>query len=142
MWNMIWPVLLVVAANTLYNICSKSVPGDMNSFAALTVNYAVAAAVSLILFFVTNGGGKEIGSAFSKVNWAPIVMGLSIVGLELGYILIYRAGWKISTASLVANIAVACILIFEGVLLYKEAITIRQAVGIAVCVAGMLLIGT
>ena len=39
-----------------------------------------------------------------------------MVGLELGYILIYRAGWKVSVASLVANLALACILVLVGVL--------------------------
>ena len=63
----------------------------------------MAAALSLLLFFVTTGGEKNLIQEIGKTNWAPVVMGLSVVGLELGYILIYRAGWKVSVASLVAN---------------------------------------
>ena len=105
MWNLLWPMLMVVGANTVYNICAKSTPEKLNSFAALTINYGVAAALSLLLFFVTTGGEKNLIQEIGKTNWAPVVMGLSVVGLELGYILIYRAGWKVSVGSLVCNIA-------------------------------------
>ena len=46
MWNLLWPMLMVVGANTVYNICAKSVPDKLNSFAALTINYLVAAGLS------------------------------------------------------------------------------------------------
>ena len=55
MWNLLWPMLMVVGANTVYNICAKSTPEKLNSFAALTINYGVAAALSFLLFFVTTG---------------------------------------------------------------------------------------
>lgn len=141
MWNLLWPMLMVVGANTVYNICAKSVPDKLNSFAALTINYLVAAGLSLALFFLTGGGGKSLVQEMAKTNWAPVVMGLSVVGLELGYIFIYRAGWKVSVASLVANIALACILVVVGVLLYKEVLTLPQVVGMGLCVAGLVLIG-
>lgn len=141
MWNMIWPMLMVVGANTVYNICAKSVPGKLNSFAALTINYLVAAGLSLALFFLTTGGEKNLLQEMGRTNWAPVVMGLTVVGLELGYILLYRAGWKVSVASLVANIALACILVVVGVLLYKEVLTLRQVAGMGLCVAGLLLMG-
>ena len=37
MWNYIWPVLLVVGANTFYHICSKSTPDNVQPFATLVV---------------------------------------------------------------------------------------------------------
>ena len=132
MWNLLWPMLMVVGANTVYNICAKSVPDKLNSFAALTINYLVAAGLSLALFYLVQ--------EMAKTNWAPVVMGLTVVGLELGYIFIYRAGWKVSVASLVANIALACLLVVVGVLLYKEVLTLRQVAGMGLCVAGLLLI--
>ena len=134
MWNLLWPMLMVVGANTVYNICAKSVPDKLNSFAALTINYLVAAGLSLALFYLTSGGGKSLVQEMAKTNWAPVVMGLTVVGLELGYIFIYRAGWKVSVASLVANIALACLLVVVGVLLYKEVLTLRQVAGMGLCV--------
>lgn len=140
MWQMLWPILIVVGANTLYNICTKSTPEDINSFASLAITYGIAAVLSLVFFFCTSEE-KNILREVSKANWAAFALAFSIVFLEFGYICIYRAGWKVSVASLVANISLACILLFVGILLYKETIGPRQLAGIAVCAAGLFLIG-
>ena len=136
---MLWPVMIVVCANTCYHICSKSTPEDANSFASLTVTYTVAAAVSFILLLFSCGFKNPIRE-FGKLNLTSVILGIAIVGLEFGYICVYRAGWKISTASLVANIIVACILLLVGILIFKETLSARQAVGMCLCAAGLILI--
>ena len=68
------------------------------------------------------------------------MLGFAIVGLETGFILAFRAGWKISVANVVANITLAIILIFVGVILYKESISIKQIAGIVCCAFGLALI--
>ena len=103
MWNYLWPILIVVGANTFYNISTKSTPQGIDPFASLTITYLVAAALSLLMFFVT-GEQKNLLTEFSKANCTSFLLGISVVALEFGYISIYRAGWKVSTASLVANI--------------------------------------
>lgn len=139
MWNMIWPVLIVVAANTLYNITAKATPAEINPFASLAFSYVIAAVCSLILFFTT-AENKNILAEITKTNWSSLLLGIAIVGLEFGYICIYRAGWKISVASLVANISLACVLLVVGLLLYKEVLSVKQAIGMALCAIGMILI--
>lgn len=139
MWNMIWPVLIVVAANTIYNITTKATPADVNPFASLSLSYVIAAVCSLILFFIT-AENKNIFTEITKTNWATLVLGAAIVGLEFGYICIYRAGWKISVASLVANISLACVLLVVGLLLYKEVLSVKQIIGMGLCAVGMILI--
>lgn len=139
MLSYIWPILVVIAANTFYNIAAKSTPGGINPFATLTVTYATAAFLSIVLFYTTSGGKSLIGE-IKSVNWTSFILGVAIVALEFGYINVYRAGWNVSTGSLVANIGLAVILIFVGVLLYEETITITQLVGIALCITGLFLI--
>ena len=139
MWNMIWPILIVIGANTIYNVSAKSTPTDVNSFASLTLSYVIGAVVSVILFFVTSEN-KNLFTELSKTNWASLVLGIAIIGLEFGYICIYRAGWKISVASLVANISLALVLLIVGMLLYKETISLRQIIGIAISVIGLIVI--
>ena len=139
MWNYIWPVLMVVGANTVYNIAAKSTPGGVNAFASLTVTYLTAAAVSLLMFFASPGR-QALFTELRKINWTAFAFGIAIVALEFGYINIYRAGWKMSVASLAANIALACVLLLVGILLYKETVSLRQLAGVAVCAAGLFLI--
>ena len=139
MWNMIWPIGLVVLSNVVYQICAKSVPDGLNPFAALTVTYLVGAVVSAVLFFVLGKQSNPI-KELSNLNWAPFVLGFVIVGLEGGFIYAYKAGWTVSTAALVQGVALAIILIFVGFLLYKEALTWNKLVGIGICLVGLFFI--
>ena len=139
MWEMIWPVLIVVLSNTFYNICTKSTPSNVNAFGTLMLTYITAAILTgaIFLFLV-----KPENAIFelSKANWTSIVLGIAIVGLELGYIFMYRAGWKVSSGALVANICLAIALIFVGAILYGENITVKQVLGIFICIVGLFLI--
>ena len=142
-----FPILLIVTSNVLYHICAKSVPVQMNPMVSLMVTYLVAGAGTLTLFLLLpdlfSGGFKNQTSLlgqFRMTNWAPVVLGIVIVGLELGNILMYRAGWNISLESLVANISLAVILIGVGVLFYREVLTVSQIIGIALCLAGLFFI--
>lgn len=139
MWQMLWPVLVVVGANTLYHTCAKSTPGEISPFASLALTYLIAGVVSVAMFFLTSGQ-KNIFQEMTKANWATYALSASIVFLEFGYICVYRAGWPVSVASLVCNLTVCCILLFVGMLLYKEAISARQLLGVVVCGIGLFLV--
>ena len=139
MWNMLWPVLVVVGANTIYNISTKSTPANVNAFASLAMTYVMAALSSVVLFFLTSDS-KNLLAELAKTNWTAYALGIAIIGLEFGYICIYRAGWKIGVASLVANISLACVLLVVGYFFYKEVITLKQLLGMGVCVLGLMLI--
>ena len=139
MWNMLWPVLVVVGANTIYNISTKSTPANVNAFASLAMTYVMAALSSVVLFFLTSDS-KNLLAELAKTNWTAYALGVAIVGLEFGYICIYRAGWKIGVASLVANISLACVLLVVGYFFYKEVITLKQLLGMGVCAIGLMLI--
>ena len=139
MWNLIWPILIVLLSNTFYNICMKSMPSDVNPFGALMVTYLVAAIISALIF-VFSVGPSNISVGLSKINWTSVVLALAIVGLEVGYVFVYRAGGAVSTASVVANIGLACVLLVVGYFLYRENVSMQQILGIFVCMFGLILI--
>lgn len=139
MWNMLWPLLLIVGSNCFYHICAKSMPAEVNPFASLTITYLVGAALSALLF-LGSAGFSRLGTELAKTNWTALVLGISIVGLEAGFVFLYRAGWRVSSGALVANICLAVALLFIGWLLYKESISPRQLLGVALCCAGLLLV--
>ena len=139
MLNYIWPLALVVLSNTVYQICAKSVPEGIDPFASLTVTYLIGAAASLILYFVLNKNGRLL-QEYRQLNWASLVLGVAIVGLEVGYIYAYKAGWPVSTCQIVQAALLAIILIFVGYVAYKESITWNKIIGIVVCLVGLGLI--
>lgn len=139
MFNYIWPIALVVLSNVIYHICAKSVPENLNPMASLTVSYLVGAVVSGILYFVLNKDGNLLAE-YRKLNWAPFILGVVIVGLEVGFIYVYKAGWTVSTASIVQSAFLAVALVIVGALLFKEHVTWNTVIGIAVCLAGLCII--
>ena len=111
----------------------------MNPFASLTVTYLVGAVASGILFFFLGHGGHLIHE-YQKINRAPIVLGIVIVGLEAGWIYAYKTGWQVSTGFIVQSAFLAIALLFVGYLLYHEAMTWNKLVGVGICLVGLIFI--
>lgn len=139
MFMYVFSIILIVASNTLYNICQKSTPEEVNPFSALLMTYLSAAVLTIIvcLFYKTDKGFVE---SFKELNWTSLALGASIVGLEFGYLMAYRAGWNISVGSLVANIILAVLLIPIGILFYKEGFEVNKIIGAVFCIIGLILI--
>ena len=85
MFNYIWPLLIIIFSNTLYQICAKGIPEQMNTYASMTITYAVATLFSALAFFVTTKGGNIL-KEFSHTNWATIVLGVAICLVGLYFI--------------------------------------------------------
>lgn len=132
----IWPVALIVASNVLYQVCAKGVPEGMDPFAALSVTYGVGAAVSLVFYFLMNRDGALLRE-YGQINWAPVVLGLVIVGLEVGYIFAYKAGWPVSTVATVQSAFLAIALLALGALVYHEPVTRDKVLGVVICLVGL-----
>ena len=139
MFHYIWPIALVVLSNIVYQICAKSAPGDMDPLASLTVTYLVGALASGALYFLLHRGGN-LFREYRALNWAPFVLGVVIVGLEVGFIYAYRAGWQVSRAQIVQSAVLAVCLVFVGALLYREQVTWTKLVGVAVCLVGLVFL--
>lgn len=138
MWQLILPIALVVIANCFYHITTKNTPAGANAFLSLAVTYAVASVLSFVFFLI--GNHSALTEEAKKLNWTSFALGLIIIGLELGYILVYRSGWNVSKAPLVANCALAIALVFIGAFVFREHITFRQIVGMAVCMVGLVIV--
>jgi drug/metabolite transporter (DMT)-like permease len=132
-------ISMAVLSSLLYHVILKFTPSDVNPAISLAVTYAVAVLVSLALLPVFPLSGSILG-ALKELNWASYALALALVGLEVSFLLAYRAGWNISTAALLVNVAVTLLVLPIGVLALKESLSIVNAVGVLVCLAGLLMI--
>lgn len=139
MFSYIWPLALVVVSNTLYQVCSKSTPADISPFAALSVTYLIGCVSCLVLYFALSKNGDLIRE-YSKLSWSSIVLGIVIVGLEVGSIFAYKAGWKINTFSITQGSLYAIALLFVGFLFFGEQLTWNKIAGMLICVCGLAVI--
>lgn len=137
--SMVWPIALVIFSNIIYQICAKGVPKNMDAMASMTITYLVGAVCSTIMYFEMNKDGNLL-QEYTKTNWAPIFQGVSVVGLEVGFIYAYKNGWAVSTASIVQSAFLAVALIIVGGVLYHETITANKVIGIVICLIGLYFI--
>lgn len=141
MFAYLWPVILVMIANIVYQVCAKEVPAAMNAFASITICYGIATVMTLVCFFVFSGGGiSGLAAEYAKANWAAVVFGLTAVGLEVGYVFAYKNGWEVSLLYIMQSAIMAVMLLLVGYFLYSEEIPWNKLAGIAICLAGLVLI--
>ncbi|MBQ0052521.1 MAG: EamA family transporter [Treponema sp.] len=138
-FSYIWPLAIIIFSNIFYQVCAKGIPQEMNTYASMAVTYAVSTLFSLTAFFITSKGAGFF-SEFSKTNWATIILGIVITGLEVGFIFAYKAGWKVSTLATVSNAFLAVALLLVGLFFYHEAINWSKILGAAICLVGLWFI--
>jgi drug/metabolite transporter (DMT)-like permease len=136
---LILSVVIIIASNVLYHVSQKSIPAGAHPLLSVAVTYAAALLVTLLLFPFSPGGAPRL-SGLAQLNWATLGVAVSAVGIEIGFLLAYRAGWNINVGSLVVSVAVALLLIPTGALLFKEHLSAANAAGIVLCLAGLTLV--
>jgi drug/metabolite transporter (DMT)-like permease len=133
------PLLLAVFGSLIYHLAAKSIPKSVEPSAALIGLYATALAGSIVTYAVLKPGpvSQHIGS-----YWQPAIaaVGLGALLIELGFLLAYRGGWPVSTASVIANALVAMILVPLGAAVFREPITVERAIGVLLCLLGVTLL--
>jgi drug/metabolite transporter (DMT)-like permease len=130
---------LIIIGVVVYSVCQKNIPADFDPLIALATAYFVAF-TSCLAILVFSGGPLKDTLFFNGRRWLPIVvLGFSLVMIELGFLYAYRTGWKLSTTSVVAGSFTAIALALIGFLWYKEEITLINAAGIALSTIGVVL---
>ena len=137
--NMWTPIIILAASNVIYNLCSKATPSSINPLAMLVVVYLIGAITAALLYYTTSDG-PGLQTELRHINWAGILMGLAVVGLEFGNIYMYKVGWELSVGFLLSSTIVAMALFAIGVMVYHDEITMTKVAGIAVCLVGLYLI--
>jgi drug/metabolite transporter (DMT)-like permease len=132
-------IVLVVLTNLVYHLAQKSIPRDVHPLVSVFASYAIALVTTLCLFpfFPVR---PSLGAAVRQLRWSTVAVGISIVGIEVGFLLAYRAGWRISLGSTATAAAVAVLLIPAGLFLFGERLSLANVAGIALCIAGLSLI--
>ena len=138
-WHTI-SIPIIVIGVLLYNVSQKSIPKDANALIAIASAYLIAF-VSCVVVLFFNGELKKGTALFSDQKWLPVMLlGFSIIMVELGYLYAYRTGWKISSTSIIAGSFTTVALALIGVLWYKEELTLINIIGIILSSVGVILI--
>ena len=77
-------MLMAIVSVTLYQIFQKEISPQVNPFASLIITYLVAIAVSVVFWFFYPAGTSLL-EAVKSANYASYLLGITIVGIELGF---------------------------------------------------------
>lgn len=130
---------LVVASLTLYQVAQRAMPPTANPFALLVLVYGVALALSA-LGLLLYPGKEGLADLLREPSWAPWALGLAVVGIELGYLLVYRTGWPLALAPVVANVGTLLLLVPLGFLFFRETLSPGQLLGLLLALLGFILL--
>jgi uncharacterized membrane protein YdcZ (DUF606 family) len=133
------PILLAVSGGVLYHIAQKSVPRQVSPFAAIMMAYAIGILCCLIAMAFAPRE-RSLLESWEGANWAVWLVGISATIIEISILLAYRSGWNISVTSVIVNISVAIVLLPTGLLIFRERVSLPNAVGVACCLFGLYLL--
>lgn len=133
------PIALVVISNVAYHVGQKAVPRAAHPLVATLGMYLVATLATLALLpFLGPASWRGAGVA---VHWSVALVGVGIVGIEVGFLLAYRGGWPLSTTAVTATTLVALALLPIGLLVFRETLTPPRIAGLLLAVSGLWLLG-
>ncbi|MFK7732089.1 MAG: hypothetical protein AB8B48_10780 [Pseudomonadales bacterium] len=129
---------IVIVSILMYQTFIKAVPEHINPINALLTFYITALVCTLIaakLLPATQGA-----VSISEFSWAAAAVGVAIVGIELGYLLMYRSGWHLATAPLITMGAASILLLPISLLVFQQPWSTRYLFGIGFCLLGLYLL--
>jgi len=132
-------ITLAIASSALYHFTQKQIPVGANPAVSIIVTYVVSLVLCFILLYFLPPENGFV-TAVKELNWASYVLALSLVGLEVGFLLVYRAGWNIGIAAVLVNVVASLILVPVAIFLFKEKLTLVNIIGILVCLAGLVML--
>ncbi|MFM8392384.1 MAG: EamA family transporter [Acidobacteriota bacterium] len=134
-----FPIILVIAGGVIYHISQKSIARTASPLAVVIFAYSLG----IILCLVAGWLDPTVRPGWispRQIDWAVVGIGVGAVLIEVGFMLTYRFGWDLSTASVISNIATALVLLPVGLIFFHERMTVRTVVGIVCCLAGIVLL--
>jgi drug/metabolite transporter (DMT)-like permease len=131
-------ITLAIVSSAFYHFVAKSTPHNVNFTVSLLVTYAAAFAVTLFGFFFYPTA--NIAADLKQLNWASIGLAIAIVGIEFGFLLVYRSGWNLGIAAVLVNVVASLILVPVAILVFKDKISWINIAGIFVCLIGLLML--
>ena len=130
---------VAIAGAVGYQYFVKRVPEPLNPIVSVIAMYVAVLMLGVILlpFFPADGG---LLHHFRQLSWVQLALAVSVMMIELGFLMMYRHGWSLGTGNLVTGVFVNIILVGLGVALLGEKVNLVNALGIVLCMLGVALI--
>ncbi len=130
---------VAITGQVLYHFMQKQIAPDAHPVLSLIAFYLGAAVLSLPLFLLFPLTAP-LAQATGELGGAVWGVAVAIVLIELGFLLAYRAGGTLSSAFVLSAAVVTGALLVIGMMVFKEAVSLKQFAGLVLCLAGIWLL--
>jgi len=130
---------VVIASTVGYHVVLKLTPAGANPWLSLAVSYAIGTLV-FVGIYAANPGNVPLRAAFGQLNWTAAGLVVPVVLLDLGFMMMYRAGFPVSLGQLTTQSAAALLLLLLGLALFGDKLSLANIAGIGLCIAGLWLV--
>ena len=131
--------MVAIAGAVGYQFFVKQVPETINPIVSVIGMYVAVLVISIFLLplFPSEGG---LLAHFKQLNWIQIALAVTVLMIELGFLLMYRYGWNLSTGNVVTGVFVNVALVGIGIAVLKEPVSFTNIIGIVLSIIGVALI--
>src|SRR5574342_1414164 len=91
-------ISLAILSSALYHFSARSTPPSVGLPVSLTVTYAIALGITLLTALLLPGR-EGYATQLRQLGLPAVLLAVSIVGIEFGVLLAYRAGWNLGIAA-------------------------------------------
>jgi drug/metabolite transporter (DMT)-like permease len=131
------PVLLIVASGATYHACQKLVSRHQDPWAVLSVVYFIAFATTLVLSMPWRQPAQWMESVRASLGPAGVGLALACIGIEVGVLVAYRIGWKVSLLTSYTAVSSCVAVMLVGVLVFRETVSPTAAFGASLAAVGV-----
>lgn len=134
-------ILIPMLAGTFYHLGQKSLKAVINPFLLFAITYFIGAIVMLSLyFFNTQSLTIKIPNLDTKSIFSMFLITMGFMGIELGFLLVYRSGLPVSHSAFVSSLGTSIILLFFGMFFFQEILTFKQWAGLFFAFIAIILL--
>lgn len=131
---------IAILGTVSYHYFVKKVPSTISPVVSIIGIYITVLPIMLgiMVLFPEKGG---LAAQFRQLNWVQFAIAVSILFMEMGFLLMYRSGWDLSVGNIVTGVFINFILVAIGVVLLREQLNLINIAGAVLCIAGVAMIG-
>lgn len=134
-------VLLITITEILYQIGYKFVDDNLNPFAVMIALFSIELVLITIFAFIIEKIQKKKSQKIYLKTKFPYLYAITTLGIDLGYLLLYRVQTRMSFIFNIATPFEAFAVLLIGIIILKEKVSYKVLIGIILSIAGVILIG-
>lgn len=129
---------LATLGGILYHTFAKRIPATIDPMVSIVGAYLIilAMGVAIIPFTIERG---SLLSHIRQIGWVQVGIAISVMMIEVGFVMMYRSGWDLSIANVLTGVIINVVLLGIGVLFLRESLSLVNMGGIALSIIGVAM---